>query len=86
MSVLLTHSYFLFEDDKESKIMKPYPPLGLLYISGYLEENGLENKVFDSTFSSREKQLQFIVEKQPKIIVIYTNLMTKINVIKLVKL
>ena len=46
----------------------------------------LENKVFDSTFSSSEKQLQFIEEEQPKIIGIYTNLMTKINVIKLVKL
>lgn len=86
MSVLLTHSYFLYDDDKESRIMKPYPPLGLLYISGYLEQHGLNNKVFDTTFSSTVKQLQFIEKQQPKIIGIYTNLMTKINVIKLVKL
>ena len=35
--VLLTHGYFLSEDEKELEIMKPYPPLGLLYISAYLQ-------------------------------------------------
>lgn len=85
MNILLTHSYFLEEDDKESKIMKPYAPLGLLYISAYLKEKGQENTVFDSTFSTFKKQLEFIEKNQPKIIAIYTNLMTKINVIKLIK-
>jgi radical SAM superfamily enzyme YgiQ (UPF0313 family) len=75
----------LFEDDKEAKIMKPYAPLGLLYISGYLKENLQENMVFDSTFSTFKEQLDFIEKNQPKIIAIYTNLMTKINVIKLIK-
>ena len=28
--ILLTHGYFLFEDEKERQIMKPYPTLGLL--------------------------------------------------------
>ena len=36
MSILLTHGYFIEEDEKEQEIMRPYPPLGLLYISGYL--------------------------------------------------
>jgi radical SAM superfamily enzyme YgiQ (UPF0313 family) len=85
MSIVLTHGYYLFEDDKEQKIMKPYPPLGLLYISGYLEKHGVENTVFDATFYSYKKQLQFIKEKQPKAVAIYTNLMTKLNVVKLVK-
>lgn len=85
MSIVLTHSYFLYDDDKEAKIMKPYPPLGLLYISGYLESKGVKNNVFDTTFSSVEKQLAFLKEKKSKTIAIYTNLMTKINVIKLIK-
>jgi len=85
MSILLTHSYFLYEDEKETKIMKPYPPLGLLYVSGYLKEKKLKNEVFDSTFSSSSEQLEHIKTHQPKIIAIYTNLMTKINVIRLVK-
>lgn len=85
MSIVLTHAYYLFEDDKEQKIMKPYAPLGLLYVSAYLSEHSIENFVYDSTFYSKEEQLNFIEEKQPKAVAIYTNLMTKINVIKLVK-
>lgn len=86
MSILLTHTYYLFEDEKEQSIMRPYVPLGLLYISSYLNENKVENHVYDSTFYSKEDQLRFIEEKQPKAIAIYTNLMTKINVIKLVQI
>jgi len=84
MSIVLTHAYYLFEDEKEQKIMKPYPPLGLLYVSAYLNQNGIENNVYDSTFYSFDEQLTFIEEKQPKVISIYTNLMTKLNVIKLI--
>ena len=35
--LLLTHGYFLAEDEKERQIMKPYPPLGLLYLSAFLK-------------------------------------------------
>ncbi|MDN3664296.1 B12-binding domain-containing radical SAM protein [Algibacter miyuki] len=86
MSIVLTHSYFLNEDDKEQKIMKPYAPLGLLYISGYLNANNVKNHVFDSTFYTAQEQLLFLKKEQPKAVAIYTNLMTKINVIKLVKI
>lgn len=86
MSIVLTHSYFLNEDDKEQKIMKPYAPLGLLYVSGYLNQNNVANYIYDSTFYSSEEQLKFLEEKQVKVVAIYTNLMTKVNVIKLVKI
>jgi len=86
MSIILTHAYYLYEDPIEAKIMKPYSPLGLLYISGYLNKQKIENHLFDSTFSDQQKQLDFIADKKPSIIAIYTNLMTKINVIKLVKI
>lgn len=86
MSVVLTHAYYLSNDPKEHKIMKPYPPLGQLYISGYLNEQKIENHVFDTTFYSKEDQLTFIKEKQPDIVAIYTNLMTKIEVVKLMKI
>ena len=86
MSLILTHTYFLFEDGKEQRIMKPYPPLGLLYISSYLNQHHVENHVFDSTFETAEAQLEFIKKKQPKAIAIYVNLMTKINALKLIKL
>ncbi|WP_396140526.1 B12-binding domain-containing radical SAM protein [Flavobacterium sp.] len=85
MSILFTHAYYLSDDPKEQKIMKPYPPLGLLYVSAYLKSKNIDNAVFDTTFSSQIAQLDYILEKQPKIICIYTNLMTKIEVIKLIK-
>lgn len=86
MSLLFTHAYYLSDDLKEQKIMKPYPPLGLLYVSAYLESKNIENDVFDTTFSSLANQLTFIENKKPKVICIYTNLMTKIEVIKLIKI
>lgn len=85
MSILFTHAYYLSDDPKEQKIMKPYPPLGLLYVSAYLASKNIINDVFDSTFSTIKKQLEFIENKKPKVICIYTNLMTKIEVIKLIK-
>lgn len=84
MSIVLTHAYYLSTDPKERKIMKPYPPLGQLYISGYLQEHQVENYVFDTTFSSQEKQLHFIASKKPDIVAIYANLMTKVEVVKLI--
>ena len=86
MSVVLTHAYYMAEDLKEQKIMKPYPPLGLLYLSGYLNEQKVENHVFDTTFYNQQQQLDYIKEKQADVVAIYTNLMTKVEVIKLIKL
>lgn len=86
MSIILTHAYYLHEDPLEAKIMKPYAPLGLLYISGYLNQQKIENHLFDATFSNQKEQLEFIQKKQPKLVAIYANLMTKINVIKLIKI
>jgi len=54
MDILLTHGYFLYEDPKELQIMKPYPPLGILYICSHLRKRGVNAEVFDSTFSSRQ--------------------------------
>ena len=53
MELLLTHGYFLYEDPKELQIMKPYPPLGLLYICSHLRNKGYAVEVFDSTFQTR---------------------------------
>lgn len=85
MKILLTHGYFIKEDPKEQLIMKPYPPLGILYISAYLQEKGFDNTVLDSTFSTFDSILEKIKNEKPEIIAFYTNLMTKVNVLKMVK-
>ncbi|NJM25869.1 MAG: cobalamin B12-binding domain-containing protein, partial [Bacteroidia bacterium] len=85
MKVLLTHAYFLHDDVREQKVMRPYPPLGLLYLSAYLDEQLIENNVFDTTFSSFDKLQQHIADTRPDCVGIYTNLMTKLNVLRLIE-
>ncbi|CAN5909705.1 radical SAM protein [soil metagenome] len=85
MKILLTHGYFLEEDEREKLIMKPYVPLGILYISAYLEKNGFDNEIFDSTFSSFEKLKNNLKANVPAVIGIYTNLMTKLNVLHIIE-
>ena len=48
MDLLLTHGYFLHEDPKELQIMKPYAPLGILYLSSHLRAKGFDVEVYDS--------------------------------------
>jgi anaerobic magnesium-protoporphyrin IX monomethyl ester cyclase len=82
--ILLTHGYFLSEDEKERQIMKPYPPLGLLYLSAYLKTREHSVEVYDSTFGTRPELLQKIRRSPGGIIGIYTNLMTRGSVLQLI--
>ena len=68
MSLLLSHGYFLKDDPKELRIMRPYPPLGILYISAYLKSKGFEIKVFDSTFQTRQAFRDRLSEAQPQVV------------------
>lgn len=83
MKVFLTHGYFIREDEREQRIMKPYPPLGLLYVAAHLRACGHEVTVYDSTFGEREELLRRIGAGQPDCIAIYVNLMTRANVVSL---
>jgi len=83
MDILLTHGYFLYEDPKELQIMKPYPPLGILYICSHLRNKGLTAEVFDSTFSSRQQLWELLKQGPPSILGIYANLMTRSNVVEI---
>lgn len=83
--ILLTHGYFIAEDDKEQQIMKPYPPLGLLYISAFLNQNKIDNTIFDSTFSTKKELKEFLLKNKPKIIALYTNIVTKLNVLEFIQ-
>lgn len=85
MKVFLTHAYFIKDDLKEQVIVKPYPPLGLLYVSAYLKKHNVDTQVFDTTFSEPSAQRTMLLNNAPDVVGIYTNLMTKIEVIKLIK-
>jgi len=83
--ILLTHAYFLADDAKEQQIMKPYPPLGILYLSGYLKENNIIHEVFDTTFSTKNEFYNNLLQKKPSYLAVYINLMTKLNVLEMIQ-
>jgi radical SAM superfamily enzyme YgiQ (UPF0313 family) len=85
MDILLTHGYFLEEDSTERRIMKPYPTLGILYISAYLKSKGFHVEIFDSTFQSREALYAYIDRLRPAVVGIYVNLMTKLATLQLIR-
>jgi radical SAM superfamily enzyme YgiQ (UPF0313 family) len=85
MKILLTHGYFLKDDPNEKIIMKPYAPLGILYVSAYLERKGFDNEVFDTTFSSKQELQNYLLQFKPDVLAIYVNLMTKLNVLDIIK-
>jgi len=81
--LLLTPGYFLYEDPKERQIMKPYAPLGILYLCSHLRQKGFGVDVFDTTFSSRDLLFKHLRTEKPSILGIYANLMTRPNVVEI---
>ena len=84
MDLLLTHGYFLNEDPKELQIMKPYAPLGILYLSSHLRARGFDVEIYDSTFGSRMELFRLLEQGPPATIGIYGNLLTRRNVLEIV--
>lgn len=65
--------------------MKPYVPLGILCVAAYLEEQGFPNTVFDSTFQSFDALEKHLLTERPDVVAVYVNLMTKLNVLKIIR-
>ena len=84
--LLLTHGYFLYDDPKELKIMKPYVPLGLLYICSHLRSKGFDVEVFDTTFSSLKDLTRHLQTETPSVLGVYANLMTRTAVVNIVRI
>ena len=82
--LLLTHGYFVHEDPKELQIMKLYAPLGILYLCSHLRQKGFDVEVFDTTFSCRELLFEYLRTEKPSVLGIYTNLMTRSNVVEII--
>src|ERR1700693_6294455 len=83
--LLLAHGYFLYEDPKEMQIMKPYAPLGILYLCSHLRQQGFNVDVFDTTFSSRETLFRHLQTEKPSALGIYADLMTRDNVVEIIR-
>lgn len=85
MDVLLSHSYFLAEDPHERRIMKPYAPLGLLYVSAYLKREGFDVAVQDTTFAQRADVHARLAAREAPVLGLYTNLTTRASVLDLTR-
>lgn len=79
--ILLAHGYFLAEDEKEQQIMRPYPPLGLMYLSAWLTREGLRVELFDSTLRTRAELYARLAQGPPSVLGLYTNLITRPSVL-----
>ena len=85
MDLLLAHGYYLSADPHETRIMKPYPPLGILYISSYLKSRGFAVDVFDATFRTPEDFAALVQAARPPVVGIYTNMLTKFSVLGMIR-
>jgi radical SAM superfamily enzyme YgiQ (UPF0313 family) len=85
MRLLLTHGFFLADDPKEQQIMRPYPPLGILYLSAYLRSRGFDVDVYDSTFGSRDELFGILDQGPPGMLGIYGNLLTRAAVLTIME-
>jgi len=84
MRLLLTHGFFLAEDPKEQQVLRPYPPLGILYISAYLRSRGFAVDVYDSTWGSRAELFRILEEGPPAMLGVYANLLTRRTALALI--
>ena len=70
--VLLTHSYHLYFDRKQTRKMQPYSPLGTLYAAALLRSAGISVALFDTMLNNPEEKFQAaLAQHRPRIVVIY---------------
>src|SRR5207245_2755289 len=85
MDLLLAHGYFLNEDEHEWKVMKPYPPLGFLYLAAHLRAKGFDVGVFDATFQRRAAFGERLARERPPVVGFYCNWRTKLRVVEMAR-
>jgi anaerobic magnesium-protoporphyrin IX monomethyl ester cyclase len=72
VDVLLTHSYHLFYDRKQTRKAQPYTPLGTLYAAATLRSSGISVAVFDTMLNDPEREFEAALAKyRPTLVVVY---------------
>ncbi len=62
--ILFAHPLFLAKNADEAAASSPYFPLGLLYLAGYVREQGHEVAIFDGTFEADESSFRVALDEQ----------------------
>lgn len=85
--ILLCNPLFLSQSPQEQAAKSPYFPLGLLYLAGYLREQGHAVAVFDGTFAADESAFeQRLRQEKPEVVGITALLPTKETALKLAQM
>ena len=66
--------------------MRPYPPLGILYLSSHLKARGFDVGVFDGTFQSLVDFGDVLAAMRPPIVGVSVNMMTKRHALRMMAL
>jgi anaerobic magnesium-protoporphyrin IX monomethyl ester cyclase len=70
--ILVTHSYHLLYDAKQSRKMQPYMPLATLYAATALRESGFSVAVFDSMLKEPASNFEsLLAAEHPAVLVVY---------------
>ena len=71
VEVLLTHSYHLNFDRKQSERQQPYPPLGTMYAAAQLREAGFSVAIFDTMIDNPDCGFAHALEQhRPSVVVV----------------
>lgn len=62
--ILFCHPLFLSKSPDEQAASSPYFPLGLLYLAGYVREQGHEVAMFDATFAEDESSFAAALRRE----------------------
>ena len=72
LEILLAHAYFSRYDPKQTRKMKPYPPLATLHVAGFLRRHGHRVSLFDAMLSEGEHAFQEALERaRPGLVVLF---------------
>jgi anaerobic magnesium-protoporphyrin IX monomethyl ester cyclase len=72
LEILLAHAYFSRFDPKQTRKMKPYPPLATLHVAGYLRRMGHRVALFDAMLSAGEHEFQaMLARERPRLVVLF---------------
>lgn len=85
--ILFCHPMFLSKSPEEQAASSPYFPLGLLYLAGYVRENGHEVAIFDATFAEDESAFSEALQAEtPDVVGISALLPTRDMALKLARM
>jgi anaerobic magnesium-protoporphyrin IX monomethyl ester cyclase len=62
--ILFCHPLFLSKSPDEQAASSPYFPLGLLYLAGYVREQGHDVAMFDGTFAEDESEFAAALQEE----------------------